>query len=77
MRFDRIECWCITCAEALRPGLLWLSGDDYVVCPTCNGTGKIEVVEQRFDPTERTIMVPGVGAIQVPIHHPTYERQMA
>lgn len=39
---------------------LWLGGDDYVECPDCNATGKIEVREYRVRKVERTIFVPGM-----------------
>jgi len=73
----RVETRCATCIGSLRPGLLWLGGDDYLECPDCNATGLVEVVEERFAPVERTISIPGVGTIAVPKHHPIVERLRA
>lgn len=66
---------CVTCAKSTRPGLLWLGGGDWLECPDCDGTREIEVIEERFNPTERTISIGGL-TMQVPKHHPTFERCM-
>jgi NAD-dependent SIR2 family protein deacetylase len=34
---QRIESRCPTCRDAVKPGLLWLGGKDYVECPDCGG----------------------------------------
>jgi len=60
---------CPTCATSTRPGLLWLGGNDWVECPSECDRGTIEIHEQRFAPTERTISVGGI-TMQVPRHHP-------
>lgn len=69
-----VEARCPTCAGGTRGGLLWLGGDDWLTCPNCNGTQRIELIEQRFAPVERTISIPGVGTLAVPKHHTTFER---
>lgn len=68
-----IKAPCPTCEGAVRPGLLWLGGEDYLVCPSCDGTQRIEIIEERFTPAERTISVGG-RTMQVPRHHRTFER---
>jgi hypothetical protein len=32
-----IEQRCPTCRDAVKPGLLWLGGNDYAECPDCGG----------------------------------------
>jgi len=68
---------CQTCIQSTRKGLLWLSGDDWLTCPDCNGTTVIDMVEEKIAPVERTISIPGVGTVQVPKHHPLVERLRA
>jgi NAD-dependent SIR2 family protein deacetylase len=34
---QRIESRCPTCRDAVKPGLLWIGGKDYVECPDCGG----------------------------------------
>lgn len=55
---QRHEGPCPTCLRSLRKGLLWLSGNDYVECPDCGGTGIFVCYEQRITPG-RSILVPG------------------
>ena len=39
---------------------LWLGGDDYVECPDCLATGKVEVRQYKVRKKERTIFIPGM-----------------
>ena len=39
--------------------MLWLSGDDYLECPDCGGTGTFILYEQRIIPGT-SILVPGL-----------------
>ncbi len=49
---------CPTCLRSTRRGLLWIGGNDYVICPDCGGTGTFVCYEQRITPG-RSIQVPG------------------
>ena len=50
---------CDMCAGSLRRGLLWLSGNDYLECPQCGGTGTVACVEQRVQARVRTVFMAG------------------
>jgi len=50
---------CPTCCESVKKGHLWLSGNDYLECPDCGGTGIFTFYEQRITPG-RSILVPGL-----------------
>lgn len=39
---------------------LWLGGGDYVECPDCLASGRIEMHEYKVRKAERTIFVPGM-----------------
>lgn len=41
-------------------GKLWLGGADYVECPDCLATGKIEFNEYKVRKVKRTVFVPGM-----------------
>ena len=62
---------CGLCASSHRPGLLWIGGSDYLECPDCNGTTKIEAVAERFTPFERLVSMAGVGSHTERRHHPS------
>lgn len=49
---------CDICAPSTRPGLLWMRGSDWVECPQCQGTGKIEIIKRESWPTGK-IFIPG------------------
>ena len=44
---QRTRVRCPLCLAALRPGLLWLGGRDYLTCPDCDGTQWVTLYEQR------------------------------
>lgn len=71
---SKFETRCQTCEESTRPGLLWLGGNDWLKCPDCDGTTVLKGYEEKIASKERTISIPGVGTIQVPVHHKTLER---
>lgn len=62
---------CPTCAQSTRKGQLWLGGDDWLVCPDCDGTTVMEAVEERFTPVERTVLIPGLRSHVEVRHHPS------
>jgi hypothetical protein len=62
---------CQTCARSTRKGLLWLAADDWLECPDCNATGLVEVVEERFTPKERTVLIPGLRSHIERAYHPS------
>ena len=66
---------CPTCRQSSRRGLLWLGGGDWLECPDCDGSGLFTCHEQRVAPVNRTISVGGL-TMQVPKHHPAFERAM-
>ena len=49
---------CDVCSQSTRRGLLWLGGGDWVECPQCVGTAKIEVIQKECPPTGR-LFIPG------------------
>ena len=66
---QRIELRCPTCRDAVKPGLLWLGGKDYVECPDCGGpSGGHPGVFRMW---EKTITPPKVFVVGGFTHSPT------
>lgn len=68
---DRYYIPCDICSP-VKPGYLWLRGNDWVECPQCV-LGQIEVVEQKVEPKGK-VFIPGYtnGAT---IFHPEHSRR--
>jgi len=49
---------------------LWLHGNDYVGCPQCQETGKIEVVEERVQRPVKKIFIPGMKPFELQVSLP-------
>lgn len=54
---------CDFCSKA-KPGWLWLGGADYVECPDCEATGKVECIEYRVKYKEQLLIIPGAGSLR-------------
>lgn len=53
----KIKRRCPTCIRSLRPGYLWLRGNDYVQCPDCEGTAVFIYYEDRIAPPPTRIFL--------------------
>lgn len=41
---------CIACSDSkLRPGMIWIGGNNWIQCPECKGTAQVPKVK-LFDP---------------------------
>jgi hypothetical protein len=41
---------CVACSDSkLRPGHMWIGGNNWIVCPECNGTSQVAKY-QLYDP---------------------------
>jgi hypothetical protein len=67
----KLEAQCPTCVQSTRKGLLWLGGDDWLECPDCAESGKVEIIAERFAPKERTVSLVGIGTFTERRHHPS------
>ncbi len=56
---------CDICARSTERGWLWLGAGDWVKCPQCNGTGKIDGTLTEVTPTRRFILPQRVGVTHV------------
>ena len=64
-----VESRCPVCAGSTRKGLLWLGGGDWLECPDCGGSGVFSLIEERFTPRTRTVLVPGCRSHVEVQHH--------
>lgn len=56
---------CDICAKSTEPGQLWLGGGDWVTCPQCNGSGKIDGTLTQIMPTRKIILPTRQGVERV------------
>lgn len=56
---QRLTLACDLCRGSSKPGYLWLGGADYVECPQCETSRKVEIVEQLYTPS-RLFVSPGI-----------------
>jgi hypothetical protein len=55
----RIDKPCPTCLHSHYPGRLWLCGDDYIVCPECDGTRIFTLYRERLTPPPTRVFLLG------------------
>jgi hypothetical protein len=56
---------CDICARSTERGWLWLPGGDWVLCPQCEGSGKITGVVTGLTQTRKIILPQTVGVNHV------------
>lgn len=59
------ERFIIRCSQCEVRGKIWLSGNDYLECPQCQGAGSIEIHQHKMQARVRKVFVPGMPAFEV------------
>lgn len=64
MSYQRLFIRCDLCSPRKR-GYLWLGGGDWVECPQCNATGKVEVIEEHVTPRGKVFISGETGGATI------------